>query len=177
MSVESLPSKAAGDQPAFLGPDLEAFVRAPRIGVLGYVRSDGRPGLAPIWYVYRDGAFFLSTESNAPKLRALRRDPRVTFAIHDDAPPYRAAVFEGELEIEPMPARAPTDGIATRYLGRVAGGIYDKMTAENHAKVGVTLMTLRPRRVVGFDNTRAIGLGTRLFLRVREWLPVPRAWL
>jgi hypothetical protein len=40
----------------------------------------------------------------------------------------------------------------------------------------LSLITLDPTRVRGFDNTRLIGLPLRLYMRLREALPLPRSW-
>jgi nitroimidazol reductase NimA-like FMN-containing flavoprotein (pyridoxamine 5'-phosphate oxidase superfamily) len=66
-----------GGQPAFAPGTVERFVREPRVAVLAYLRADGRPGQAPIWYTYRDRAFHMSTVTGSPKHRALVREPRV----------------------------------------------------------------------------------------------------
>jgi len=177
--LDDLPFTALGGQPAFAPGTVERFVREPRIAVLAYVRADGRPGQAPIWYVYRDGAFFMSTTTGSAKHRALRRDPRVCLTIQDERPPYRAVLADGTVALAPIVAGAddPTEGIAERYFGKVAAAEYHRMTAEEYARTGLTLITLRPAALRGFDNTRAVNAATLAFVRLREWLPVPRSWL
>ena len=177
MGVGELPFKAVGNQPAFRAVELEAFVRRARIGVLAYSRQDGRPAQSPIWYQYDAGVFYMSTVTGSPKARALARSPRVCFTIQDEAPPYRAAIFDGDVTLRPMPSPSPTDGMAVRYFGKVAAAAYDKMTADAYEKSGLTLVELRPTAVRGFDNRRAIGPATKLFIWFRELLPVPRRWL
>lgn len=177
--LDDLPFTALGGQPGFAPGTVEAFVAAPRVAVLAYVRADGRPGQAPIWYVLRDGAFFMSTTTGSPKHRALARDPRVCLTIQDERPPYRAVLADGNVTLEPLPAgdADPTAGIAERYFGKVAAAEYHRMTAEEYARTGITLITLRPSALRGFDNTRALNAATLAFVRLREWLPVPRRWL
>jgi len=178
-SLDDLPFTALGGQPGFAPGTVEAFVAAPRVAVLAYVRADGRPGQAPIWYVLRDGAFFMSTTTGSPKHRALVRDPRVCLTIQDERPPYRAVLADGSVTLEPLPEGSadPTAGIAERYFGKVAAAEYHRMTAEEYARTGITLITLRPSALRGFDNTRALNAATLAFVRLREWLPVPRRWL
>lgn len=169
--------RPVGGQPAFDADALERFVAAPRIAVLAYARSDGRPGQSPIWYVYRDGVFYMSTSTDAAKTKALMRDPRVCFTIQDETPPYRAAIFDGAVELMPMPQDSPTSAIATRYLGRMGGAEYAKMTDEQYDRSGLTLLTLRPASVRGFDNTRGLALWQALFLKLRAGLPIIGRWL
>jgi len=178
-SLDALPFTALGGQPAFAPGAIEPFVRESRIAVLAYVRADGRPGQAPIWYTYRDGAFYMSTTTGSPKQRALARDPRVCLTIQDERPPYRAILADGTVELAPLPAGAPdpTAGMAVRYFGRVAAAEYERMTAEEYARTGLTLITLRPAALRGFDNSRALGRATLAFVRLRDRLPIPRSWL
>lgn len=175
--LSHLKFRAVGDQPAFDAQALERFVRAPRVAVLAYARADGRPGQSPIWYVYRDGVFYMSTVAGSPKAKALARDPRVCLTIQDEAAPYRAAIFDGEVELSPLAQDGPVAGIATRYLGKFGAAAYDKMTAETYDRAGLTLIALRPASVRGFDNTRGLGAGNSLYLKLRALLPIPRAWL
>lgn len=181
VSLDDLPFTALGGQPGFAPGTIEAFVREPRIAVLAYVRSDGRPGQAPIWYTLRDGAFHMSTTKGSPKHRALLKDPRVCLTIQDERPPYRAVLADGAVTLAPLdvrdPANDPTEGVATRYFGRLGAAEYDRLTAEEYARKGLVLITLRPTELRGFDNSSAIGAATLLFLRVRDKLPIPRSWI
>lgn len=178
-TLDDLPFTALGGQPPFAPGTIEPFVREPRIAVLAYVRADGRPGQAPIWYTYRDGAFFMSTTTGSPKHRALARDPRVCLTIQDERPPYRAILADGRVTLAPLsPGDAdPTAGMAVRYFGRVGAAEYERMTAEEYARTGLTLISFRPDALRGFDNTRALSAPVLAFIRLRDRLPIPRSWL
>ena len=177
--LDDLPFVPLGGQPGFAPGAIEPFVAAPRVALLAYLRSDGRPGQAPIWYTHRLGAFHMSTVTGSPKHRALARDPRVCLTIQDERPPYRALIADGEVELAKLEAGAedPTAGMAVRYFGRLGAGEYERMTESEYARSGLTLITLRPSGLRGFDNTRALGRAALLFMRLRDRLPVPRPWL
>ncbi len=175
--LSHLPFRALGGQPAFDAAALERFVAAPRVAILAYARADGRPGQSPIWYEYRDGAFYMSTTTDSAKAKALRRDARVCLTIQDEAAPYRAAIFDGAVEMTPMSKDGPTSAIATRYFGRIGGAEYAKMTGEQYDRSGLTLITLRPSSARGFDNTRGLALWQSLFLKLRAGLPIVGRWL
>lgn len=178
VSLAAMPFRALGGQPPFAPRDIEPFVDARRIAVLAYVRADGRPNQTPIWYTYRGGAFHLTTTSGSPKHRALSREQRVTLTIQDEAPPYRAVIIDGTAALRPLdPDDDPTHGMAVRYLGKLAAASYDRMTREIYEQKGLTLITVTPTEVKGFDNRDALGASERLFVRLRERLPIPRRWL
>lgn len=177
--LHQLPFKALGGQPAFHPGDIVDFVGQRRVAVLAYVRSDGRPNQTPIWYTHRDGAFHMSTTTNGPKHRAIERNPRISLTIQDERPPYRAVIVDGTASLRPLGEGVddPTEGMATRYFGRLGAAAYDRMTRELYEATGMTLITLVPDEIKGFDNTNALSWGELAFTRVREHLPVPRRML
>jgi len=177
-TLRGLPFRALGGQPGFRPQDVEPFVDDRRIGVLAYVRRDGRPNQTPIWYSYQDGAVHMTTTTGSPKHRALERHPSVSLTIQDERPPYRAVIIDGVATLRPLdPAANPTAGMAVRYLGRVGASAYDNLTNEVYERTGLTLITLTPTEVKGFDNLNALSLVERAFVYVRERIPVPRRWL
>lgn len=178
MALRDLPFKPVGGQPPFEPGALERFVAAPRVAILSYARRDGRPNQVPIWYAYRDGRFLMLTSTTSPKAKALARDPRVCLTIQDETPPYRAVIIDGNVTLT---GAEVTGGLHTElarnYFGKLGGREYEKMVAEENMKTGVTLITLTPESVRGFDNHRLIGAPLRAFMRIRNALPIPRGWL
>ena len=168
-----LPCRPIGDQPAWRPADLERFVAAPRIAVLAYVRKDGRPCQTPIWYRYLDGQVVMTAQSNAPKIHALRRDPRVCVTIQDEAPPYRAVIIDGVVDLSALPEGEHDHESAVRYLGAYGAKVYETLTAEEYAETGTTRITVEPHDVRGFDNLSALKPHERGFMAVRKVLPGP----
>jgi len=167
-----------GPQPAFRADDLERFVAAPRVAILAYTKRDGCPAQAPIWYQYRNGRFYMVTATTSPKAHALRRQGRACLTIQDEMPPYRAVIVDGSVTLSDAPLEGGiTSGLAVRYFGKVGGHEYEKMSAEDNRKTGLTLIAFEPERVRGFDNHQLIGPALRLYMRLREMLPIPREWL
>lgn len=174
--LSDLPFRGIGGQPAFEPDELEKFVARARIAVLSYVRKDGRPGQAPIWYVYRDGVFHMSTDAGSAKEHALRRDPRVCVTIQDERAPYRAVIFDAIAEVAEQGRSEGTDGIAQRYFGRIGGAKYQQLRDDEGAPPSTGII-LRPVDVRGFDNTRMLARPLVWFLRARPHLPFLRRFL
>ncbi|MCI0574674.1 MAG: pyridoxamine 5'-phosphate oxidase family protein [Chloroflexi bacterium] len=60
---------------------------------LATVRADGRPHLAPVWYVWLDGKVYLATGTETQKFTNLRANQQVALALPDTT---SVIVIEGE---------------------------------------------------------------------------------
>ena len=69
-----------------------------RTGMLGFVATDGRPLVAPVWFVVDDGQLVFTTHRQSSKGRALARDPRVVICADDPHPPYSFVQAKGSQE-------------------------------------------------------------------------------
>src|SRR6266496_3776655 len=89
-----------------------------RTAVLATTRAEGRPHAAPVWYGVDGDHILVNISEETVKGKALRRDPRVTVVVDDDAPPYAFVMVEGEAELvdEPGALRAGSEVIARHYL-------------------------------------------------------------
>ena len=59
---------------------------------LATVRSDGRPHLVPIWFVWLKARIYICTEANSVKARNVLTNPNVAMALEDGGQPV---VIEG----------------------------------------------------------------------------------
>lgn len=134
----------------------------------------------PVLCFLKDGgvnALFRLLKETSPKAKALAREGRACLTIQDDLPPYRAVIVDGAVSLSEAPLKGGvTSWLVMHYFGRVGGREYEKMTAEDNRRHGLTLITLDPVRVRGFDNHRLVGPALRLYMRFREAVPVPRSW-
>jgi Pyridoxamine 5'-phosphate oxidase len=54
-----------------------------RTAMLGYLAADGRPLVAPVWFVVDNGELVFNTGRESAKGRALARDSRVVICVDD----------------------------------------------------------------------------------------------
>jgi PPOX class probable F420-dependent enzyme len=80
---------------------------------------DGRPMTHVMWVDCDDEHVLINTETHRQKARNIRRDPRVTVTIWDDADPYRYAEVRGDVveTITGPEARAHIDSLSMKYDG------------------------------------------------------------
>ncbi len=96
-----------------------AFLAQPDLLMrLGTVGKDGYPQVTPVWYLYADGVFYVTTAGDRIKARNMLAFPKVGFAIDSDVKPYRGLSVRGEamLVAEGEAARPLTRRIAARYV-------------------------------------------------------------
>ena len=89
---------------------------------LAYVWTDGTPRVIPIWYHWNGREFVMATPPRAPKLKALARNPKVSFTIDDNVFPHKVLLVRGTARLEPVDGIVPEYATAAeRYFGREQG--------------------------------------------------------
>jgi len=58
-----------------------------------------RPEVAPIWFVFEEGAIWFTPRAKSAWLGHLRGDPRVSLAIDEQPLPYRKVLVDGRAEL------------------------------------------------------------------------------
>jgi PPOX class probable F420-dependent enzyme len=121
-----------------------------RTGMLGHVAADGRPLVAPVWFVVDDGQLVFNTGRDTSKGRALARDSRVVICVDDPHPPYSFVQVQGVATV----TEDPQDmlDIATRTGARYMGADRANEFGRRNAVPGELVVRVRPTKVIaGFD--------------------------
>lgn len=128
----------------------EFLTRSTRTGNVATVREDGRPHVAPVWFVLDDeDRIIFTTWHKTVKAANLRRDPRVSISVDDQEPPFSFVLIEGTAELE---EKAPdmldwTTRIARRYMGGELAESYGQRNAvEGELLVRVTAEKIIARK-------------------------------
>lgn len=131
---------------ADITPEVHAFLsEGTRTGKLGYVAADGRPLVAPVWFVVEDGDLLFNTGSSTAKGRAIARDPRLVLCVDSEVAPYGFVQVQGEAHVsEDLDEllRSATV-IARRYMGPDRAEEFGKRNAVS----GELLVRLRPTKI------------------------------
>jgi PPOX class probable F420-dependent enzyme len=118
-----------------------------RPGILGTTRSDGRPHVAPIWYVVDDdGTIVFTTGDNTVKGRNLSRTGWASLCVDDDAAPFSFVVLEGPVSLsdDQEAVREWAAQIGGRYMGTDRAEEY----GARNGVPGELLVRLAPSNVV-----------------------------
>jgi PPOX class probable F420-dependent enzyme len=103
-----------------LSDEQKAFLlHGTRTGKLATVRKDGRPHVAPIWFVLDGDTLIFNTGEDTVKGASIRRDPRIALCVDDETPPFSFLIVEGTAElVDDLDAlKLWATRIAARYMG------------------------------------------------------------
>jgi PPOX class probable F420-dependent enzyme len=134
-----------------LTPEIREFLsHGTRTAKLGFVAADGRPLVAPVWFVVDDGQLAFNTGRDTSKGRALARDPRVVICVDDPHPPYSFVQVQGVATVSEDPQDVLN--IATRAGRRYMGADRADEFGRRNAVPGELVVRVRPTKVnAGFD--------------------------
>ncbi|MGE2713193.1 PPOX class F420-dependent oxidoreductase [Mycolicibacterium litorale] len=134
-----------------LTDDVVAFLsEGTRTAKLGYVASDGRPLVAPVWFVVDGNQLVFNTGRDTAKGRALRRDPRVVVCVDDQQPPYSFVQVQGVASTGDDPDEVLDT--ATRIGGRYMGADRAEEFGRRNGVPGELVVRITPTKVIAaFD--------------------------
>ena len=126
---------------------IDAFLAEPRIAHLATVDADGRPRVRPVWYLWREGALWITTRQRVRHTgRDLRTSPSVAVSIASEERPYRAVVVHGRPEVLPKD-RDALAAVATRY-GKAQARAFVEEAMAQHDRV---ILKIVPDELISWD--------------------------
>lgn len=117
-----------------------------RTAKLATVRPDGRPHVAPVWFVLDGETVIFTTGEDTVKGRNIRREPRVSLCVDDETPPFSFVLIEGKAE--PSPGDPDLLHWATLIGGRYMGEELAESFGRRNAVPGELLVRVAPTNVV-----------------------------
>ncbi len=124
-----------------------------RTGKLATVRADGRPHVAPIWFLLDGDDVIFTTWHESVKAHNIRRDPRVSLCVDDETPPFSFVIVEGTAVIEDD-LNALREW-ATRLGGRYMGADEAEAFGQRNGVPGELLIRLKPTKIISRKHMAA----------------------
>lgn len=121
-----------------------------RTAKLATVRADGRPHVAPVWFVLDGDEVVFMTGAGTVKGRNLQRDGRAALVVDDERPPFSFVLVEGTARLS-----AALDAMAewsVRIAGRYMGRDQAEEFGRRNAVPGELLVRLSPTRVTAIAD-------------------------
>ncbi len=128
--------------------DRESFLNEANVAILATVAHGGRAHAVPIWYIYEDGVFIMSTGRGSQKHRNIEAHPDVMLVLDRRTLPYYAVMVQGAAEIGPPLSEEERRRIAVRYLGeKLVEGYMARVAGGDSVSI-----RLRPRKMIEFHG-------------------------
>lgn len=117
-----------------------------RTGKLATVGADGRPHVAPIWFVLDGEDLLFNTGGNTVKAQNMQRDNRVSICVDDETPPFAFVIVEGTavLQDNPPDNRHWATQIGGRYMGADQAAAFGK----RNGVPGELLVRVTPTKII-----------------------------
>ena len=117
---EQIVSRVA--HPRLADDEIAQILGRPISATIAFVDAKGYPRMAPCWFLWRDDAFFTTSNEDKFHVRCLRRNPRGSFCVEfEDIEPHRRANRQvkgvGEFEILERGADEVLAQMRGKYLG------------------------------------------------------------
>lgn len=116
-----------------------------RTGKLATVRADGRPHVAPIWFVLDGDTIIFTTGRNTVKGVNMRRDARICLCVDDETPPFAYVQIEGTVHLSEESHELLE--WATRIAGRYMGADLAESYGKRNGVPGEMLVRVTPAKV------------------------------
>ncbi len=132
-------------------PEVRDFLlQGTRTGKVAYTSADGRPLVAPVWFVIDGGALVFNTGKETAKGRSIARDPRLTLLVDLEEDPYGFVQVQGEAEVSEDTGELlrTATAIARRYMGPERAEEFGR----RNGVPGELVVRLRPTKVIAAMN-------------------------
>jgi nitroimidazol reductase NimA-like FMN-containing flavoprotein (pyridoxamine 5'-phosphate oxidase superfamily) len=119
----------------------------------------GFPRITPIWFLWEDGIFYLSSGQEKRHVHDLARDPRAGLCIAIEegqteagSRPYRQIIVRGYAQVQPDTDEIWARKLILKYITGQAGAL----RAQQSAGKPLAVIALRPERFLTTGNFPAI---------------------
>ena len=125
---------------------VDFLMKGTRTGKITTVRKDNSPHIAPIWFVWNDGKIIFCTSTSSVKAKYIRHNPKVSFCVDDDSPPYAFVIIEGNAKFsdEQKNLLKWNSIIGGRYMGKELADVYGKRNSTE----GEVLIEILPTKTI-----------------------------
>ncbi len=100
---------------------LDGFLQQPHVGVIATLRRDGMPYTVPVWWLWKDGVFWITGTYSRIWCKQLFNDPRASLCIESGGPDTGHVGADGIAEPFELPdfdIWPISRELAEKYVGR-----------------------------------------------------------
>ncbi|MBJ8338742.1 PPOX class F420-dependent oxidoreductase [Antrihabitans sp. YC3-6] len=125
---------------------LEFLMSGTRTAKVGFTARDGRPLVAPVWFVVDGDDIVFNTGVKSAKGNAIARDNRIVVCVDLEVAPFGFVQVQGVAEVseEPTELLRLATAIAARYVGADRADEFGR----RNSTPGEAVVRLRPTKVI-----------------------------
>ncbi|HAA95091.1 MAG: TIGR03618 family F420-dependent PPOX class oxidoreductase [SAR202 cluster bacterium] len=101
--------------------EIDELLHQPMIAHLVTLHRDGRPHVAPVWFLWDEGRPLVMADAKALKVRNIRNNPAVAVSIATPERPLSYVVMEGQAKITSDGLESVVERMCVLYDGPVRG--------------------------------------------------------
>jgi PPOX class probable F420-dependent enzyme len=122
-------------------------------GKLATISEDGRPHVAPIWFVLDGNDLILTTHCESVKAKNMLRDPRIAICVDDQTPLFSFVTIFGiaSTDKNSIDLLKWTIKIAERYMGKDKANDYGKRNSTEEELV----VRIKPTKIIAEKEVAA----------------------
>jgi len=130
------------------------FLAKGRILEVASIGPDGIPHIAPIWYVYENGKFYMQTGPRSRKARNIRANSKVSYCVDVGEAFYdlKAVVGEGTARI--LTDKTLSDELGRKILQKYLGDL-NSQEAKQLASLEHVLIEITPTTKTSWDYSKS----------------------
>ncbi len=138
--------------PPMSAADLQEFLARPLVAHLAVVRANGTPQIVPMWFLYKDGVFYMSTRTYAAKLKHILHNPHVAVVVDVMQAPLKnqSVTVEGTAEVQRTGVKEITTEIYRKYVGDAG---LTSPAAQHNINDARVILKIVPKKMVSIDTT------------------------
>jgi len=125
---------------------IDFLMKGTKTGKLATVLENGRPHVAPIWFVWNEGKIIFCTGESSVKGKNMRRNPQVSICVDDESPPYAFVIIQGTAKLNDnhKDLLKWNTIFGRRYMGEELAKVYGKRNAVE----GSLLVEVTPTKMI-----------------------------
>ncbi len=119
---------------------VETFLRELKIPLrLSCVSETGWPTVLSLWYLFEEGSIFCATPENARVVSFLRAEPRCSFEVASDQPPYCGVRGKAIAVIDRGRGVEILERLLLRYMGGMDNALAKQLLGRSEPEVAIRL--------------------------------------
>jgi hypothetical protein len=119
---------------------LEAYLQTIKIPLrLSCLMESGWPAVLSLWYLFEQDSFYCATPENARVVAYLRSEPRCSFEIASDLPPYCGVRGRAVASIDSDRGDEILKRLLYRYIGGVDNPLAERLLGRTDLEVAIRL--------------------------------------